>query len=119
MREWKLQCPSSALGLAFRNRVGKVASYLNILEQGYGPIQIAARVTERRDDGLAAKYGLHALRHACASLLIEEGLNRKRVQVLMGHSSIQVTYDTYGHLFKDADADARAAANVQARLLDG
>ena len=119
LRAWKLKCPHGAPGLVFPNRLGKVDSYLGIIEQGYAPIQIAAKVTERREDGTAAKYGLHALRHACASLWIEAGLNAKRIQVLMGHSSIAVTFDTYGSLFKDGDADARAAASVQARLLGG
>lgn len=117
LREWQLKCPKGALGLVFPNDHGKVASYLNILEQGYSPIQIAARVTTRRGEDQMAKYGLHALRHATASLWIEEGLNPKRIMTLMGHSSIQVTFDTYGHLFADADGDARAATNMQARLL--
>jgi integrase len=65
------------------------------------------------------KYGLHALRHACASLWIESGYNPKQIQRLMGHSSIKVTFDVYGHLFSDADADQRAAEGVQARLLGG
>ena len=64
-----------------------------------------------------ARYGLHALRHACASLWIEQGHNPKQIQVLMGHSSIALTYNVYGHLWKDAAADQRAAESVQARLL--
>jgi integrase len=71
----------------------------------------------QQDGEVVTKYGLHALRHACASLWIEEGLNPKRIQSLMGHSSIKQTFDRYGHLFADGDADARAAENVQARLL--
>jgi integrase len=65
----------------------------------------------------AAKYGMHALRHACASLWIENGMNAKRIQKLMGHSTIQMTFDVYGHLFIDVDADQRAAEDIQARLL--
>ncbi|GIQ78725.1 hypothetical protein BraRD5C2_71760 [Bradyrhizobium sp. RD5-C2] len=64
-----------------------------------------------------AKYGIHALRHACASLWIERGMNPKRIQKLMGHSTIQLTFDRYGRLFKDSDADRRAAEDIQARLL--
>ena len=35
----------------------------------------------------------------------------------MGHSSIKVTFDVYGHLFADPEADQRAAEAVQNRLL--
>ncbi|MEY9121308.1 integrase [Bradyrhizobium yuanmingense] len=66
---------------------------------------------------VAGKYGMHSLRHACASLWIENGHNPKQIQRLMGHSSIKVTFDVYGHLFADAEADQRAAQNVQTRLL--
>jgi integrase len=61
------------------------------------------------------KYGIHSLRHFAASLFIEEGFSPKRVQVLMGHSSIQVTFDTYGHLFPQED-EGGAFAKMQERL---
>jgi integrase len=60
---------------------------------------------------------MHSLRHACASLWIENGHNPKQIQRLMGHSSIKVTFDVYGHLFADTEADQRAAEALQARLL--
>ena len=41
----------------------------------------------------------------------------KRIQSLTGHSTIQMTFDTYGHLFQDADADQKAAEDIQIRLL--
>ena len=40
----------------------------------------------------------HALRHTFASLLIQSGASLAYVKEQMGHSSIQVTVDTYGHL---------------------
>jgi len=43
---------------------------------------------------------MHSLRHACASLWIENGHNPKQIQRLMGHSSIKATFDVYGHLFQ-------------------
>jgi integrase len=64
-----------------------------------------------------AKYNFYALRHAAASLFIEQKLSPKRVQTLMGHSSITVTFDTYGHLFEDEAADKLAVAEIEARLL--
>jgi integrase len=116
LREWKLACPNGPLGLAFPNTVGKVAAY-NSLTADYGPIQMAAKVVERNKKGeLIGKYGLHALRHASASLWIASGYNPKQIQVLMGHASIEQTYDGYGHLFADNDEGQRAAARVAALL---
>lgn len=64
------------------------------------------------------KYtGLHALRHFYASWCINppdrggQGLPPIVVQQLLGHSSIVMTMDTYGHLFPaDKDAHKRLAA---------
>jgi len=126
LREWKLLCPKGDLGLVFPNGIGKVESYANLIDRGFGPIQVEAGVTVQRQavdaSGTAvlatvAKFGLHALRHACASLWIEQGHNPKQIQKLMGHSSIKVTFDVYGHLFADNEADQRAAEDVEKRLL--
>jgi integrase len=59
----------------------------------------------------------HSLRHAAASLFIEQGWNAKKVQTVMGHSSIQVTFDVYGHLWSDTKSDLEAMAQLEARLL--
>jgi integrase len=50
--------------------------------------------------------GLHDARHSFASFLIAAGVNAKAIQTYMGHSSIGVTYDTYGHLFPGNEAEA-------------
>ena len=43
-----------------------------------------------------------------ASLSIAAGVNAKSLRTFMGHSSIRVTYDLYGHLFPDAHMEATA-----------
>jgi integrase len=64
-----------------------------------------------------AKYSLHALRHACAALWIEQGLSAKRIQRLMGHASIQQTFDTYGYLLEARDDELAAMAAVEVGLV--
>jgi integrase len=51
---------------------------------------------------------LHDCRHTYASFGIAAGWNPKTLQTYMGHSSIQVTYDIYGHLFPGSEAEAAA-----------
>ena len=49
------------------------------------------------------KIRLHDLRHTFGSLLIQSGASIVYVKEQMGHSSIQVTVDTYGHLIPGAN----------------
>ncbi len=49
------------------------------------------------------KIRLHDLRHTFGSLLIQAGASIVYVKEQMGHSSIQVTVDTYGHLIPGAN----------------
>ena len=59
--------------------------------------------------GLPEGLRVHDLRHTCSSLLIAQGAHPKAIQVHLGHSSIMVTMDRYGHLFP-SDMDALAVA---------
>lgn len=119
LREWKLACPKGELDLVFPNGKGNVESLANIINRGLIPAQIAAGVT-KEDEPEAAKYtGMHALRHWYASWCINRpdrgglGLPPKVVQERLGHSSIVMTMDVYGHLFpRGDDADELAAAEA-------
>ena len=51
--------------------------------------------------GLPKGLRIHDLRHTCAALLVAQGAHPKAIQAHLGHSSIQVTLDLYGHLFPD------------------
>lgn len=62
---------------------------------------------EGREPSLLTPIKLHAFRHTFASLLIASGENPKAVQEFMGHATITMTYDTYGHLFEGARDQAR------------
>lgn len=55
------------------------------------------------------RWSPHELRHSAASLLIAQGVPMKIVSETLGHSSIRITADVYGHLFDDAGAVPAAA----------
>jgi integrase len=112
LKQWKLACPKHELDLAFPSPKGKPLSHHVLILNYVGPVQIAAKVTKEE----LPKYGMHAFRHAAASLWIEQGLNPKRIQIMMGHGSIQVTYDTYGHLFEQVDRDSQEASAIERAL---
>ncbi|MGN7960335.1 tyrosine-type recombinase/integrase [Brucella sp. 22210] len=128
LKEWKLACPKSHLGLAFPNAAGNIENHQNTLTRGLWIAEIAAGVSVQSGkidaDGKPipkAKYtGFHALRHWYASWCINRKadggleLTPKAVQSRMGHSSIQVTFDTYGHLFPSLDEGAELAAAEKA-----
>jgi integrase len=115
LREWRLACPRGEANLVFPNQDGNVLPHTVIHRRGMGPLQVAAGIST---DPLKPKYGLHSLRHACASLWIEDArFSPKRIQALIGHSTIQMTFDTYGHLFPSQDTDQDAMAQLQARLV--
>ena len=50
---------------------------------------------------------MHEARHTFASLLIDAGANPKAIQTFMGHSKIQTTFDTYGHLMPGSHDEVR------------
>ena len=65
--------------------------------------------------------GMHALRHTHASNLIAAGLNPKIIQERLGHSSIEITLDVYGHIFQKygKEETTRALEAWEATTLKG
>jgi integrase len=60
----------------------------------------------------------HDLRHTCAALLIAQGAHPKAIQHRLGHSSITVTLDRYGHLFPALDDALTDALDATYRAAD-
>lgn len=55
-------------------------------------------------------FGIHALRHTFATRLLKSGVDIKTVSVILGHSDITVTYNTYIHVIEEQKRDAVAKA---------
>lgn len=138
LKQWKEQCPTRETGTkdqggepirelhyVFPNGAGNVESHTNIIKRVWNPLQIksgAATDTGKADaEGkpiVEAKYGFHAIRHAAASLFIAHlGWTPKRVQSVLGHASITMTFDRYGHLFEDRVGDKEAMKKLEAAII--
>ncbi|WP_127572507.1 tyrosine-type recombinase/integrase [Georgenia faecalis] len=52
--------------------------------------------------------GLHTLRHTAATVMLLNGVPLKVVSDILGHSSITITADIYGHVTTEAARDALA-----------
>jgi integrase len=111
----------------FPNGDGNIWSYSNLWNRFWVPLmnkaglvtdKPASKTTRGQTKGAEGykqpRFGLHMLRHVYASLQIEQGVQPKRLQALMGHSTLKVTMDTYGHLWPDDEGDQLAASVEQA-----
>jgi integrase len=111
LREWKLA--SGRSNLAFPGHRGAPLIMSTLVREGWHRAQIAAGVTT--PDGGPKYSGIHALRHFFASWCINRradgGLELpiKIVQARMGHASIKLTSDIYGHPFPDFTGKGRFA----------
>jgi integrase len=56
--------------------------------------------------GLPVTTRFHDLRHSCATILLAQGVPLKTVSDILGHSSIRVTADIYGHTGDDQKREA-------------
>jgi integrase len=83
-------------GLVFASEFGTPVDSRNILRT----IQIAAQKA-----GMS-HIGVHTLRHSAAVAWLESGVHIKAVADLLGHASVAITGDIYGHT---SDDTARAA----------
>lgn len=118
LRDWR---ETTAFGkdedLVFVTREGRMVVPTS-MNQSWARLQ--HRVLEGKalsTNTVKGRYRFHDLRHVAASLFIEIGLPPKRIQTIMGHSSITMTFDLYGHLFEDADVVRAAMARLGSDLI--
>lgn len=105
LKEWKLRTKrKQAEDLVFPNKRGWYTGHDNMVKRKFLPLFDALAVKHQQDPAQhpepPARFNWHALRHFAVSCWIEAGLSPKTVQTFAGHSSLQVTMDRYGHLFK-------------------
>jgi integrase len=124
LKRWGEGAPDGPYVLS--NEAGKPITHSNLWNRFWVPLMNKAGLVAEGDAGKAvrewskdqreykeAAFGFHMLRHVYASLQIAQGVIPKRLQKLMGHSTLKLTMDTYGHLWPDDEADRARAATVE------
>ena len=94
LRRQLLARKPNARGLVFPSPRGEILNDDNFRHRVFRP-------AVRRTKLLGFRF--HDLRHTYAALMIGVGAHPKYLQAQMGHSSIRVTLDLYGHLVPDAN----------------
>lgn len=97
LTKWKEHCPKGVLNLVFPNQVGNYSDPNNIIKRRFRYVLQLAEIEKIR---------FHDLRHTYASLLISQNVPVKYIQSQLGHGSIQVTMDTYGHILPEVNRKA-------------
>ncbi len=97
--------PENPMGLIFPSEAGTPIDGTNLLRRIFWPTLSRAGLRRVR---------LHDLRHSYAAILISRNVPLKVIQRQMGHSSIQVTADTYGHLLPESES--AAATELEAAI---
>ena len=88
--------------IVFPNKKGGYTDPNNMVKRYFKPCLRLAGIKEIR---------FHDLRHTFAALLIDKNVPPKYIQAQMGHSSIQVTMDRYGHLMSETTNKYRNILN--------
>lgn len=97
--------PDNPLGLIFPSEAGTPTDGPNLLRRIFWPTLTRAGLRRVR---------FHDLRHSYAALAISRNVPLKVIQRQLGHSSIQITADTYGHLLPETES--MAALEIEAAI---
>jgi integrase len=94
--------------LAHRLRQGRSHGLVFGSERGgtFDPPSAMARAKAAWAKARLSAIALHECRHTYASFMIAAGVNAKALSIYMGHASITITLDRYGHLMPGAESEA-------------
>jgi integrase len=93
---------------AQRLRTGRAAglAFGTTADTPFDYLRVTRRAAKRWASANLEPIGLHEARHTFASLMIAAGVNAKALSSYMGHASVTITFDRYGHLFESARDEA-------------
>jgi integrase len=113
--------PGRRVHMVFPQIDGGPTPYYHFYHQIWEPLLIAAGVTRNigteEEPKLRAAYHPYAMRHAAASAWIEQGVKPKRLMKLMGHTSIELVMELYGHIWERLEDDLEIAVGAERVIL--
>ena len=92
LKDWQRFCPKTDIGFVFPNFSGEPQDPDNMIKRQFTPVVKAAKIREIRFSDLRDIY---------ASLLIKQNLPISYVQIQLGHSSVNVTFERYKKLLNE------------------
>lgn len=101
--------PSGLRAHLARHRLAHGASGLffgRTVEIPFQPTSVVNRARRAWKDAGLEPITLHEARHTFASMMIAAGVNAKALSTYMGHATVAITYDRYGHLMPGNEAEA-------------
>ena len=115
--------------IAHRLRAGRTTglAFGHTADAPFHDSTILRRARDAWEDAELDPIGLHEARHTFASLMIGVGVNAKALLTYVGHASVTLTLDRYGHLFPGneeagaglLDADLERATGAQTGAQSG
>jgi integrase len=103
--------PPDSDALVFTSTVGTPIDWSNFRRRVWKPAVLRAE--------LNPALRIHDLRHTAASILIAQDCQAKVVQEHLGHKSIMITMDRYGHLYPEARSKVSDALDAAFATSDG
>lgn len=115
LRRWIPLRPNPASPLLFPTDTGAPMDMPNFHVRIWKPAMRRAELV----DPVTGRtlWTFHFLRHIYASQLIDLQLNPKQLQMRLGHGTIQMTLDVYGHLWRDIEKETQEVAEFERRML--
>ncbi len=105
LREYLSKLDGNDDSYVFRTSQGEPLRWKNFYNRHFKPAVLRA--------GLPANTRFHDLRHTAAALMIAENAHPRAIMERLGHSSINVTLGTYGHLFPTLDEELTQKLNAR------
>jgi hypothetical protein len=91
--------------MVFTTSIGTMLDQRNMLRAFYAvmntPDPKDPEPDPKKKRKLLPRLRFHDLRHSAATLLLAQGVHPRYIMELLGHSSISLTMNTYGHILEE------------------